>query len=170
MDPDTLGNTSCSIAPLGAAAQDRPTAAPWRPVLPRPVRDGLIALLFLVVAIACHFPVTFFDTTTYKNLTDLKPEVVALYQTFPSDPVDTARIERVTMKLEQAYEYEKGKGSQNNSTLNQFDKLRSIFRRAINNRVKNGPWTPQAEADYEKNMVDAFDIAIQSENLKNKER
>ena len=35
--------------------------------------------------------VTYYDPTTYKNLTDLKPQMMALYDTFPRDPIDFDR-------------------------------------------------------------------------------
>jgi len=135
---------------------------------PRAWKTLFVFSLLLSLALACKFPVTLFDTTTYKNLTDLKPEVVALYQTFTKVTVDQPQAAQVTLKLEQAYEYENGKGTQNDLTMIQFKLIKNIFKRAVDNRLQSGPWTTQAEADYEKNICDAFDIAIASENTKNK--
>ena len=67
--------------------------------------------LFIFYACAhwLGFP-TYYDPTTYKNLTDLKPEVLFLYESFKSDPVKEERITKIRLKLAQVYEYEKGKG------------------------------------------------------------
>src|SRR6185369_10717773 len=75
--------------------------------------------------------ITYFDPTTYKNLTDLKPEVLMLYDTLVTDPVDKGKVSAVRLKLAQAYEYEKGKGDKNKETHEQIIKIRNMFERHV---------------------------------------
>ena len=63
---------------------------------------------------------TYYDPTTYKNLTDLKPEVIALYDTFDTDSIDMFKIAAIRLKLAQIYEYENGKGTKNAETTRQI--------------------------------------------------
>jgi hypothetical protein len=51
----------------------------------------LLSLLVFGCAPFLGLP-TYFDPTTYKNLTDVRPEVAALYDTFANDPADSGRI------------------------------------------------------------------------------
>ncbi len=122
-------------------------------------------MVLLVLTLACRVPAQF-DSTTYKNLTDLKPEVVALYRTFTAGALDEARVAQVALKLDQAYEYEKGKGGRNHLTVDQFEAIRRIFQRAVLNRRNGGKWTDPSATDYEKDIAEAFDLAIASEIIK----
>jgi hypothetical protein len=112
--------------------------------------------------------VTYYDPTTYKNLTDTKPEVLALYDTFPGDSVSQAKIEAVRLKLSQAYEYEKGKGDKNKETYEQIKKIQDMFERHVKERLTDGKWNETHTNNKKQNIADAFDIAIQTERLKNK--
>ena len=60
------------------------------------------------------FP-TYYDATTYKNLTDLKTEVIMLYDSFSKEKIDSIKIDKITLKFAQIYEYEKGKGEKERS-------------------------------------------------------
>jgi len=63
---------------------------------------NLVFLLFYLSGCA-HLSgrVTYYDPITYKSLTDLKPEVIVLYETFTSDSVDTGKIAAIRLKLAQ---------------------------------------------------------------------
>lgn len=112
--------------------------------------------------------ITYFDPTTYKNLTDLKPEVLMLYDTFASDQVDTGKVSALRLKLAQAYEYEKGKGDKNKETYEQIAIIQNMFNRHVDERLRDGKWNEANLSNKKENIGDAFDIAIRTERLKNK--
>jgi len=132
----------------------------------------VINLLFLsVYLLGCaHLSgrVTYYDPITYKSLTDLKPEVVALYETFTSDFVDTGKIAAIRLKLAQMFEYENGKGAKNIETTKQVKIIQEMFERHVEDRIKNGKWNETHLNNQKQNITEAFDMAIQTERLKNK--
>lgn len=105
---------------------------------------------------------------TYKNLTELKPEVVFLYETFTTDSINLERIAYVRLRLAQVYEYEKGKGSKNKETYEQIEIIQNMFERHVKDRLEKGKWTKEHFENVKTNIEEAFDIAIQTERLKNK--
>lgn len=111
---------------------------------------------------------TYYDPVTYKNLTDIKPEVMALYETFSGDSVDTIKVSAISLKLAQIYEYENGKGAKNIETTKQIKIIQEMFERHVADRIKNGKWNETHLNNQKQNMAEAFDIAIQTERLKNK--
>ena len=112
--------------------------------------------------------ITYFDPTTYKNLTDLKPEVLMLYDTFASNTVDKGKVSALRLKLAQAYEYEKGKGDKNKETYEQIAKIRSMFERHSEERIRDGKWNKANLSNRKESIGEAFDITIRTERLKNK--
>ena len=112
--------------------------------------------------------ITYYDPTTYKNLTDLKPQVLALYNTFTGDPVDSDEIDVIRLKLAQVYEYEKGKGEKNAETIEQIQIIQEMFEDHVNDRLSGQKWNQTHLNNKKQNITDAFDIAIQTERLKNK--
>jgi hypothetical protein len=63
-------------------------------------KGRLIALPFLLVAVGCSLlgGVTYRDPVTYKNLTDLKPQILFLYDAFIEDPAPTNDINTANLK------------------------------------------------------------------------
>ena len=130
--------------------------------------------LFLYLALALSscasllgFP-SYYDATTYKSLTDLKAEISFLYDTFETDSIDQTKIMAVRLKLAQAYEYEKGKGEKNKETREQLEIIQQMFGRHVNDRTNSGSWSAAHLANQKVNIAEAFDIAIATERLKNK--
>jgi hypothetical protein len=124
--------------------------------------------VLLYLSSCAHIGITYYDPTTYKNLTDLKPEVTALYDTFTNDTIDKDKISAIRLKLAQMYEYEKGKGEKNKETYEQIRIIQNMFERQVSDRLKNGKWN-SAHASNQKQMIsEAFDIAIETEAKKNK--
>ena len=74
----------------------------------------------------------------------------------------------LTLKLAQIYEYERGKGEKNKETFLQIRMIEEMFKRHINDRMKNGLWSDSHLNNQKENIAEAFDIAIRTENLKNK--
>ncbi|MBI3811104.1 MAG: hypothetical protein HY283_02705 [Nitrospirae bacterium] len=110
----------------------------------------------------------YYDPTTYKNLTDLKPEVAAFYESFIEEEIDKKAIAAVRLKLAQVFEYEKGKGENNRETTRQIELIKKMFEAHVQERLKSGRWSEANFQNKKENIEDAFDIAISTERLKNK--
>jgi hypothetical protein len=136
-------------------------------------QPGVSLLLIILLLSGCAgwfgFP-AYFDPTTYKNLTDLKPQVTMLYESFTGGDLKSDKIDNIRLKLAQVYEYEKGKGEQNRETVLQLEIIRRMFERHVKDRQGNGPWSVSHMENQTQTISEAFDIAIQTENLKNKNR
>jgi hypothetical protein len=133
------------------------------------------AVLLLSVCIAsCAIPISYYDVTTYQNLTDLKAETTMLVKSF--DTVEfaqnEARIQVVHLDFLKAYEYEKGKGADNSATMTQFAKILALFEDDLSEYQQNGSRTLGAKYFGEAAIVlgQAFDIAIATENSKNQDK
>lgn len=134
-------------------------------------RLSVIKVLFLLLSLSgcAHlFGLSYYDPTTYKNLTDIKPEVMALYDTFTREAVNAEKIDSIRLKLAQIYEYENGKGEKNAETTKQIKIIQGIFERHVKNRLTQGKWNEAHLMNQKENIAEAFDIAIQTERLKNK--
>lgn len=134
-------------------------------------RLSVIKALFLLLSLSgcAHlFGLSYYDPTTYKNLTDIKPEVMALYDTFTRETVNAEKIDSIRLKLAQIYEYENGKGEKNAETTKQIKIIQGIFERHVKNRLTQGKWNEAHLMNQKENIAEAFDIAIQTERLKNK--
>ena len=131
----------------------------------------LFYLCFVINLASCAqwigFP-SYFDPTTYKNLTDLKPRVLMLYDTFGGDELNQKDIDQIRLKLAQMYEYEKGKGERNRETIAQLQIIQQMFERHLEDRMTGGSWTKTHLNNQKENIGEAFDIAIRTESLKNK--
>ncbi|MCD6594407.1 hypothetical protein J7L68_01855 [bacterium] len=110
---------------------------------------------------------SYYDPTTYKNLTYIKPQVLLLYETFTSEEIDTMLIDNIRLKLAQIYEYEKGKDN-NSETTRQIQKIQEMFERHVKDRFEKGKWTKEHLENEKENIEEAFDIAIKTERAKNK--
>lgn len=124
--------------------------------------------------IACAVPISYYDATTYRNLTSLKAETMLLIEKFDSAPVAQMdeKIEGVKLKLRQAYEYELGKGEPNSDTAVQFSRIVELFDEDVADYREEGPGVLGARYFSEAAVVlgQAFDIAIATENLKNRDK
>ena len=123
---------------------------------------------------SCSVPLSYRDAITYKNLTDLKAEAMTLVESFDSKPVaqNEAAIENVTLEFRKAIEYEKGKGKSNNDTIQQLDDIWKDLQEDIKDYRENGNATlgPKYFQEAARVLGQAFDIAIATENLKNKDK
>jgi len=148
-----------------------PIAYPRRRLPSRQLLTYPVLIFFLLLQSCALFNgITYYDYTTYKNLTENKAEVLALYETFINEKVDSAAVREVRLKLSKMYEYEKGKGETNQETFKQIQILRDIFDRHVNARLQNGKWTTENMQNLSENIADAFDLAISTEALKNKSK
>jgi len=131
-------------------------------------------LLTSTLLTSCAIPITYHDATTYKNLTDLKAETMMLFETFDTKPFagKEAAIVDLALKFRKAYEYEKGKGIASNDTLKQFDEIRELLSAYVADYRKKGRATlgPKYFSEAAVVLGQAFDIAIATENLKNKDK
>jgi len=131
--------------------------------------------LTLTLLAACSgIPISYYDATTYTQLTSLKAETGTLVELFDKKLAadNEPRIEAVTLTLRKAVEYERGKGNPNSDTAAQFEKISKLFADTIQEARANPPGKlgPKFFAEAAKVLGQAFDIAIRTENLKNKDK
>lgn len=138
------------------------------------IANLLSAFLVTIALCACTVPISYYDATTYKQLTSLKAESTLLVESFDTKPVDenTAAIEQVTLNFRKAYEYEFGKGDHNSDTAQQFKIIQGLFEEDVKDYLEEGPQAlgPKYFKEASKALGEAFDIAIATENLKNKDK
>jgi len=82
--------------------------------------------------------------------------------------VKPERIEDVRIRLAQIYEYEKGKGERNIETTKQIKIIQDMFERHLQDRLDHGKWNAAHCENMKENIAEAFDIAIATEQAKNK--
>lgn len=132
------------------------------------------ALILLGIAGCVAVPISYYDATTYTQLTSLKAETTMLVESFDTKPYaeNETKIEEVTLNLRKAYEYEKGKGEPNSDTTKQFTIISDLFTDDVKEYRENGPRALGRNYFQEASVVlgQAFDIAISTENLKNKDK
>ena len=140
-----------------------------------PVSVLLSIVLLLLSLFGCAgIPISYYDATTYTHLTELKVETTFLVQSFDTKKVikNKRKIEEVTISLKKAYEYEKGKGEPNSDTVKQFTEIIKLFNDDVKEYRENGPEILGNKYFQEAAVVlgQAFDIAIATENEKNKDK
>lgn len=138
----------------------------------RQVRRWTALLAGAVLACACAIPVSYYDSTTYRNLTDLKAEMMTVVEGF--DTVTYARseprVDQLRLALRKAREYEQGKGEPNSDTVKQFVVVGKLFEETVDEYRGTRPGELGKKYFQEAATVigQAFDIAIATENAKNK--
>ncbi|MGA1840101.1 MAG: hypothetical protein ACMUIU_05695 [bacterium] len=135
----------------------------------------VVCVIFLLNLIACTgIPISYYDATTYTQLTSLKAETTMLVESFDTTPYaeNQKKIEETILNLKKAYEYEKGKGNPNSDTTKQFGKIYGLFTDDVKDYKENRPGELGKKYFQEaaKILGQAFDIAISTENLKNKDK
>jgi hypothetical protein len=133
----------------------------------------LYAALAALALAACTIPISYYDGTTYKTLTDLKVDATMLVGSFDSVSVkeNAPAIAGTRVRLLKALEYEKGKGKDNKDTAEQLELLLSLYDGAVADYRASGP-NPRV-SDYRERAVQlgqAFDIAISTEAAKNRDK
>lgn len=139
----------------------------------KPARP-LATLLAVGLLLGCSIPISYYDVTTYKNLTELKAEAATLVESFDTVPAadNEGEIASLLLELRKAYEYEKGKGATNSDTLQQLEKIRGLIADDIRDYRESGPdeLGPAFFDEAAKVLEQAFDIAIATESAKNKDK
>ncbi|MBI4241208.1 MAG: hypothetical protein HY613_05775 [Candidatus Rokubacteria bacterium] len=126
-------------------------------------------MILTTVVVGCAaLQLSYYDPTTFRSLTALKPKVAMLYQSFTQESVNPDKIAEIGLELAQVYEYERGKGEPNRETARQVQIIREMFDRHVDHRLKQGRWSTAFMQNVQQNIQDAFDIAIRTERLKNK--
>lgn len=137
--------------------------------------QAIFSAFSFALLVACSgIPISYYDATTYTQLTSLKAETGALIEAFDKKPASAneAKIEEVALSLRKALEYERGKGSPNSDTSTQLDKISKLFADTVKEARENKPGTLGQDYFSEAARVlgQAFDIAIKTENAKNKDK
>lgn len=132
------------------------------------IQNIFTLLIFVIVLNACQY-VSYFDSVSYKNLTDLKGEMKVAFTNFSSTGAkgesDLNTIKRFEIEISKGYEYEVGK-QLNDNTVAQW----KIINDFINETIKRFEENDGLSAGYCKGkwmiLNKAFDIAISTENEK----
>ncbi len=136
--------------------------------------SNLYALALLFLTACSGLPISYYDVTTYKQLTSLKAEATTLVESFDRKPYseNESKIEATTLNFKKAYEYEKGKGEPNSDTAKQFDKILGLYNDDVAEYKEDGlrKLGPKYFSEAAVALGQAFDIAIATENLKNKDK
>ena len=155
-----------------AIPSDPPVEAKRR--LTRGVLGGVLVAFLLGYLAACAVPISYYDGTTYKNLTDLKAESTMLIDSFDTTPVarNNDAIDALMLNFRKAYEYERGKGEPNSDTMRQFAKIQELLSADVADYRKHGPGGLGRKYFSEAAVVlgQAFDIVIATENAKNRDK
>ena len=134
----------------------------------RQFKGNSILLGIFLFLTGCPYSVSFYDSNTYKNLTDLKAVSGIVYDKLAADPSAKSLmpdLEGLRLDIEKAYEYEKGK-SKNDDTIRQLTQIREEFAEMYNKIVK-GDVYPKAQISIMRiNMMEHFDKAIKTEKMK----
>lgn len=141
--------------------------------LPRRSWRAIAALWLAVLAAACTIPISYYDSTTYRTLTDLKVDATELIGSFDSATVRASEpaIGGTRNRLLKAVEYEKGKGKDNNDTAKQLGLILEMYDRDIALYRSSGPNPRQSTyRELAIQLGQAFDIAIATEASKNKDQ
>jgi hypothetical protein len=138
------------------------------------LRSLLGTLAFALLAACSGIPISYYDATTYTQLTSLKAETGTLVELFDKKSAsdNEPKIEAVTLAFRKAVEYERGKGSPNSDTATQLEKISKLFSETIQEARDNPPGKlgPKYFVEAATTLGQAFDIAIRTENLKNKDK
>jgi hypothetical protein len=134
-----------------------------------------VYLVILLGTSACAgIPISYYDATTYTQLTSLKAETMMLVDSFDTIPYTENRlkIEETRLNLRKAFEYEKGKGEPNSDTTQQFEIIDNLFSEDVKDYRESGPGElgPRYFQQAAIILGQAFDIAISTENAKNKDK
>lgn len=127
---------------------------------------GLL-IAVMCISVSCKSFISYYDAVTYQNLTDLKPSVLFLYETFKSDDVNETDIREIHLQFAQAHEFEKGKGPSNEPTRKQIKIIWDMFEDHVKDRLETGKWSDVHCENNKDNITAAFDKAIETEMLKN---
>ena len=134
-----------------------------------PNKYYFIIILLVLLFSGCNF-VSYYDAISYKNLTDLKGEMMVAFEDFSQNGAegedDLATLEHFKIETSKALEYEAGKNL-NDNTIAQFKIIYSLINEVVD-RFKNENMKLSAgycEGKWS-NLEEAFRIAIETERNK----
>jgi hypothetical protein len=134
----------------------------------------ILAVAILLGITACAL-ITPYDPTSYRHATDLKAESLLLIEKGADAPAaHAAEIQALRLKMRQAYEYERGKGTPNVTTVKQWELLNDPDGALLGGFLKK--WQADNKGQSEaflngisRNVGAAFDQIIKLENSKVKD-
>jgi hypothetical protein len=138
-----------------------------------PLRGLLLAFLLLT---GCT-NIAFYDQAAYANVVDLKVDTLAVME-LAVNPYSsqTAKIERVNLQMQKAYEYDRGR-PMNETTVQMWDVLLKpdpahpedgLWPRFLERWRKSGTLSPVVISDKKEHITTAFNAIIALEGGKNR--
>lgn len=135
---------------------------------------SLCCLSVFILVTACAIPISYYDSATYKHLTELKAETMLILESFDTTKIQENKINirQARLNLRKALEYERGKGEPNSDTTKQFEKVITLFEQDVTEYQDSGPgaFGKKYYSEAAKVLGQAFDIMISTENVKNKDK
>jgi NADH:ubiquinone oxidoreductase subunit 3 (subunit A) len=137
--------------------------------LPDKISFKIRIFLLLVFISGCSF-VSYYDAISFKNLTDLKGEMMVAFEDFSQNGAegeqDLELLEHFKVETAKAMEYEAGKNLNDNTTA-QFKTIYALVSEVVE-RFKNDGDKLSASYCEAKwlNLEEAFRIAIETERNK----
>ena len=130
-------------------------------------RPGIVLALTAALC-GCGHWMSYYDNTSYKNLTDLKAETTFLFETLKTHPDQKSQdpvLQQLRLDVEKAYEYERGKAG-NADTVAQLAEIRRMLV-GVSTLLRQKDELPDEYLDPKlADLSKAFDMAIQTEASK----
>lgn len=138
------------------------------------IRNRFLSLVSLTLISITSFSgcagntLTKYDESTYQQVTFIKPQILATYDTFKVDPLNQPKIDETDLKLAQLQTYVSGKGLGNADMTQQVESIQKLFRKHVAARKRDGVWNDVVTDNHKEIISEACDLAIKTEAAKNK--
>lgn len=134
----------------------------------RPIFNVLVFIFLPLFLLGCVHFVSYYDSVSYKNLTDLKAHTLLVFDSLANESTQKtseSQFNDLRLEIEKAYEYEKGK-AKNDETVKQLEEIRKIFIETVALLHKQGSLSEDYVELKREQFEQAFDDAIATEKAK----
>lgn len=134
----------------------------------RPILNVLLMAYSALLFLGCVHLVSYYDSVSYKNLTDLKAHTLLVFDSLGDDPTGKnleSQFNDLRLEIERAYEYEKGK-AKNDETVRQLEEIKKMFIETVTLLDKQGSLSEDYVELKREQFEQAFDDAIATERAK----
>jgi hypothetical protein len=97
------------------------------------------------------------DSYIYKRLTELKPEIISLYETFTTESINMDKIEEIRLRLAQIHEYAIERDEISEETCRQIEAIIEQFNEHVAERLEIGIWNDEQFEHKRRSIEEAID-------------
>lgn len=97
------------------------------------------------------------DSEIYIFFTDLKPEVILLYETFTTESINMDKIAEIRSRFMHIHEYARERDEINEETCQQIEAILNQFDRHVNERLESGRWNDEQFGHAKRSIEEAID-------------